>query len=86
MTTESLVIEILARQSGTPPEAVGPETSIASLGLDSLGVVEVVFALEETFGVSIPFNMNTPDAGDIDFSTVSGIIRGIETLAPRHVA
>ncbi len=86
MTTEARVIEILARQSAVPSATIGLETDIASLGLDSLGLVEVVFALEETFGVSIPFNMNTPDAGDFDLSTVAGIIRGIETLAPRHVA
>jgi acyl carrier protein len=32
--------------------------SLAEAGIDSLGLVEAVFTIEERFGISIPFNAN----------------------------
>jgi len=87
MTTEADVIAILARQSGVCADRIDPATEVAALGLDSLGLVETVFALEERFGVSIPFNANT-DPGDRDFDlrTVAGIVAGLEALKARPAA
>lgn len=87
MTTQADVIAILALHSGVDAAEIGLTTELATLGLDSLGLVETIFALEERFAISIPFNANTPeDGGGFDLSTVGGIVAGVEALRARPAA
>ncbi len=39
---------------------VTDEKSLEDLGIDSLGLVESIFAIEEAFDISVPFNANEP--------------------------
>ena len=55
------IIAIIAAQAMINPEEVTPESQLADLGLDSLGLVETIFAIEEAFDVSVPFNANAPE-------------------------
>ncbi|MFN4191343.1 MAG: acyl carrier protein [Tabrizicola sp.] len=80
---EAAVIEILARQLLLPPSEIAPDAAIETLGLDSLGKAEAIFALEERFDISVPFNANEPDQPDFDFSTVGRIVQGVEELIAR---
>ena len=77
---EAAVIEILAAQLLLPPSEVAPDARVDDLGLDSLGKVEAIFALEERFGISVPFNANQPDQPDFDFQSVGSIVAGVERL------
>ncbi|MFC3087573.1 MULTISPECIES: acyl carrier protein [Tabrizicola] len=77
---EAVVIEILAAQLLLPPSEVAPDARVDDLGLDSLGKVEAIFALEERFGISVPFNANEPDQPDFDFQSVGSIVAGVERL------
>jgi len=77
---ETEVIAILAAQLLIPPSDIARDASIDTLGLDSLGKVEAIFALEERFGIAIPFNANERDQPDFAFDTVPGIVAGIERL------
>jgi acyl carrier protein len=54
--------------------------SVEDLGLDSLGLVEAIFSIEETFSVNVPFNANDPTASDFDISSVGAIIKAIDKL------
>ena len=45
-----------------------------------LGLVESIFALEEEFDISIPFNANAPSASDFDISSLGSIIAAVERL------
>lgn len=83
---EAAVIAILARQLLLPPEEVAADARIADLGLDSLGKVEAIFAMEERFDISVPFNANEPDQPEFDFSTVGSIVRGVEDLIAQKAA
>jgi acyl carrier protein len=83
---ETAVIAILARQLLLSPGEIAPEARIDDLGLDSLGKVEAIFALEELFDISVPFNANEPDQPDFDFSTVGSIVRGVEDLIAQKAA
>jgi acyl carrier protein len=74
------VIGIIAEQAMLDPEEVKPESSPEALGLDSLGLVEIVFAIEETFDISVPFNANEPDKSDFDISTVGKIVDAVKRL------
>ncbi len=83
---EQAVIAILAQQLLLPPEDIAADARIDDLGLDSLGKVEAIFALEERFDIQVPFNANEPDQPDFDFSSVPRIVAGVERLIAQRVA
>ena len=74
------VIDIIAEQAILDPGDVTLESTLDSLGIDSMGLVESIFAIEETFDIQVPFNANQPDESSFDLSSVATIIQGIETL------
>ena len=74
------VIAIIAEQALLDVSDVKAESSLEDLGIDSLGLVESIFAIEEEFDIQIPFNANDPDAGDFDISSVAAIVSAIEEL------
>lgn len=74
------VIAIIAEQAVLEPEDVTLDSTLESLGIDSLGLVESIFAIEEAFDISVPFNANNPEDSDFDISSVESIIAGIERL------
>lgn len=80
MTVETKVIEIISEQALLEPGDVTRDSTLADLGIDSLGLVECIFAIEEEFDITIPFNANAPESGDFDISSVDKIIQGIQSL------
>ncbi|TCL09422.1 acyl carrier protein [Shimia isoporae] len=80
MSVQDKVVEIIAEQAVLEPSDVTLESTLEDLGIDSLGLVESIFAIEEAFDISVPFNANEPTASDFDISTVASIISGIEKL------
>ena len=74
------VIDIIAEQAILEPSDVTLESSLESLGIDSMGLVESIFAIEEAFDIKIPFNANDPADGEFNISSISSIISGIEKL------
>ena len=80
MDTRERVIAIIAEQALLDPADVREDMTLADLGIDSLGVVECIFAIEETFDISIPFNANEPERSDFDISSVGRVIEGVEGL------
>ncbi|MFE3838170.1 acyl carrier protein [Pseudogemmobacter sonorensis] len=84
------VVEILARQALLDPADLDLAASPEALGLDSLALVEAVFAIEEAFDISVPFNAAEPggNAGDpgFDASTIASIIAAVEDLVARKPA
>jgi acyl carrier protein len=80
MNVTDQVIQIIAEQALLDPSDISLSSSPADLGIDSLGLVESIFAIEETFDISVPFNANAPQDSDFDISTVAAIIAGIERL------
>jgi acyl carrier protein len=80
MDISQQVIEIIAEQAMLEPSDVTLDSTLEDLGIDSLGLVESIFAIEEAFDISVPFNANEPSASDFDISNVRAIIAGIEKL------
>ncbi len=55
MQLEERVCELIVEQLGVSREEIVPEASfIDDLGADSLDIVELVMAMEETFDIEIP--------------------------------
>jgi acyl carrier protein len=80
MDTRERVIAIIAEQALLDPKDVREDMTLADLGIDSLGVVECIFAIEEAFDISIPFNANEPERSDFDMSSVGRVIEGVGRL------
>jgi len=80
MSIEDKVIAIIAEQAVLEPSDVSPDSTLADLGIDSLGLVESIFAIEEEFDISVPFNANDPSESDFNIENVATIIAGIEKL------
>ncbi len=74
------VIAIIAEQAVLDVADVKPEMKLEDLGVDSLGLVEAIFAIEEAFDISVPFNSNDPSKSDFDISSVASIIAAVEGL------
>lgn len=71
---------ILAAQAFLEIQDVADVKSLEELGLDSMGLVEVIFAIEEAFDIQIPYNANAPEAPGFDISSVGAIIAAVEGL------
>lgn len=80
MSTQEKIIRILAEQALLEPENVEPDNSLEDLGIDSLGLVETIFAIEEEFDISVPFNANDPQSSDFDISSVRAIAEAVDRL------
>ncbi len=74
------VIEIIAEQAVLEPSDVSLDLSLEALGVDSMGLVEAIFSIEECFDIQVPFNANEPEKSDFDISSVSAVVAAVEKL------
>lgn len=85
MDVRDRVVAILAEQASIDPSEVALDKTLAEIGINSVGLVEAIFALEESFDVQVPFNANDPSEFDFDISSVASIVRAVEALvAAKH--
>jgi acyl carrier protein len=87
MGVRDRVYQIIADQALMDVAEVTDGKTLDDLGIDSLGLVESIFAIEEAFDIQVPFNANEPAASDFDISSVGAIVRAVEGLvAEQHPA
>ncbi|RFP89075.1 acyl carrier protein [Rhodobacteraceae bacterium 63075] len=80
MSVKDRVVNIIAEQAMLEPSDITMQSTLEDVGIDSLALVESIFAIEEEFDISIPFNANEPDKSDFDISDVASIVAGVEKL------
>lgn len=91
------IIGIIADKAMLQPETLTPDCALADLGLDSLAMVEAIFAIEEAFDITIPFKTQygsgqdggVHEAGDgvgFDLTTIATLIAGVEGLLAQKAA
>ena len=89
MTSTTLVriASILEKDFHADPLLVLPSTALAELGLDSLALMEFVFAVEDEFELRIPEDRLDPREAGITLQRLCEVIDGLLTAscAP-HVA
>lgn len=81
--TESVqdkIIAIIAAQAVLDPSDLTMDQTLDDIGIDSLGLVESIFAIEEALDIQVPFNANEPDTSDFDISSVGAIVKAVEGL------
>ena len=74
------IIKILSEQTLLDPSEIKENLSLDDLGVDSLALVEIVFSIEETFNITIPFNANDPTNSTFDISNLNSMIHSVEDL------
>ncbi len=71
------IIEILKKNMREPPEDMSLETPLSDLDIESLDLAVIVFDIEDTFGIEVPYNANE----DVEeFSTVGAIADKVREL------
>ena len=81
-----IIIRIIAEQALIDVADVKLEHSLADLAIDSLALVESIFAIAEAFDIDIPYNANEPDMNEFDISSVATIINAVEKLVVEQSA
>ena len=54
MTPYAFLAETLAEKYDVARDVISPEATLTELGLDSLTIVELLFDVEDEFGIEIP--------------------------------
>lgn len=71
------VMAIIARKVPGDKQAIKLSDNLQELGLESIDALEMIFDLEEKFGIQIPYNANSAAT---DFSTVGDVANAIQRL------
>ncbi len=69
------ILDIVAQKALIDRSKLTRETKLSDLNIPSLDMMEVMFALEDKFGIELPVNANT-SAGQ--FETISDVIALVE--------
>ncbi len=80
------VIQIIAEQAVLKPSDVSMDQSLDDLGVDSMGLVEAIFSIEEAFDISVPFNANEPEKSAFDITSVASVVAAVEKLVAEQTA
>lgn len=75
MTTLGKIQSMLAEQFGFAPEQLAPEQVLADLGVESLGMVEFMFELENAFSIEFDSQGEPP-------RTVADLVALVEAHLP----
>jgi acyl carrier protein len=79
-TIESDVLDIIAKQAKVDRALMTRSTSLAELNVQSLDLVEIIFALEDKFDIEVPYNANDPSSAGVSFQNVGDVVDGIAKL------
>lgn len=74
------IIDIVAEQTMVEHATVTLESTPEELGIDSLGMVDIVFAIEEAFDISVPFNANDPNDSEFSLASVGTVVAAVKRL------
>ena len=71
------IIEILKKHMKEPQDDIGLNTALTDLKIESLDLAMIVFDIEDSFGIEIPYNAND----DVeDFKTVGSVVDKVKAL------
>ena len=80
-TTFDALAELLTQKFHVDPALVKPEATLAALGLDSLTLMEFVFAAEDRFDLRIPEDKLDPRQAGLDLAHLCGVIDEMRAAA-----
>ena len=71
------IIEILRKHMKEPMDKIELSTALTDLKIESLDLAMIVFDIEDTFGIEIPYNAN--EEAD-NFKTVGAVVEKVRGL------
>ncbi len=74
-STQDTIFAIIAKEAHIPLEKITLQSTLKDLEIDSLDIVQIIFELEDRFGITLP----DKDPA-IDTDSVSGLIAAVERL------
>ncbi len=80
---ESDIFEIIADKAAVERDKIIGSASLQELEIESLDVVEIIFAIEEKFDIHVPFNANDQE---MEFDTVGDVVKAVENLIAENGA
>ena len=72
------IIEILRKHMKEPRDDINESTALADLQIESLDLAMIVFDIEDSFGIEIPYNAN--EESTEDFQTVGSVVERVKAL------
>ena len=75
------VIDILKKNMKEPSDSIALETPLAELDIESLDLAVIVFDIEDTFGIEIPYNANEEVE---DFATVGSVVDKVKSIVSEN--
>ena len=76
-SVESDVFDIIAEKSAVERSKLSLDAKLKDLEIESLDVVEIVFAVEEKFDIHVPYNANDQE---LEFDTVGDVVNAVQKL------
>jgi acyl carrier protein/nodulation protein F len=77
--TATKIIEILKKHMKEQRDDVGLETALADLKIESIDLAMIVFELEDTFGIEIPYNANDTEEAAA-FKSVGSVVERVKQV------
>ena len=77
------VKSIIANQLKISLDQLSADTNLEVLGADSLDLIEIIYQIEDKFGIDIPFNAN--EQSSIPFHTVRQVATAVGELVSAKV-
>jgi nodulation protein F len=71
------IIDILKKHMKEPRDDIGLTTALTDLKIESLDLAMIVFDIEDSFGIQIPYNANEEVE---DFKTVGSVVDRVKQL------
>lgn len=71
------IVEILKKHMKEPRDDISLSTELTDLSIESLDLAMIVFDIEDSFGIEIPYNANEEVE---DFKTVGSVVDKVKAL------
>lgn len=77
------IVEILKKHMKKPKDDITAATPLTELEIESLDLAMIVFDIEDSFGIQIPYNANEEVE---DFKTVGSVVERVRGLVAEKSA
>ncbi len=76
-SVESDIYDIIAEKSAVDRSKLQSDAKLEDLEIESLDVVEIIFAVEEKFDIHVPYNANDQE---LEFETIGDVVTAVQKL------
>ena len=83
---EDDIFDIIAKQAKVDRATLKRDTKLSELDLQSIDIIELIFAIEDKFDISVPYSPNDLNSAGIAFETVGDLIVAVERLTAQQHA